>query len=194
MLCMSEKLWHCTQVELCADYEPGRLMSFLVASQAYGLEAAAELCEHRGLVREQVFVLGRMGSARQALHLIISRLADIPQVPAPSFLPGPCALCRGPCTTCGTLEPLQGAAHCPQGYAWAPGSRGAVQQPTCASSANVRCVHAMQAIEFVQMQRDDELWELLISLALSDAGMTGTPQTLLATANTCAWPCSSAWQ
>ena len=35
------------------------------------------------------------------------------------------------------------------------------------------CVIAMQAIEFVQMQRDDELWELLISLALSDADMTG---------------------
>lgn len=31
----------------------------------------------------------------------------------------------------------------------------------------------MQAIEFVQMQRDDELWELLIDLALSDADMTG---------------------
>ena len=55
-------------------------MSFLVSSQAYGLEAAAELCEHRGLVREQVFVLGRMGNARQALELIISKLADIPQV------------------------------------------------------------------------------------------------------------------
>lgn len=70
------------QVELYADYEPGRLMSFLVSSQAYGLEAAAELCEHRGLVREQVFVLGRMGNARQALELIISKLADIPQVPS----------------------------------------------------------------------------------------------------------------
>ena len=44
------------------------------------LEAAAELCEHRGLVREQVFVLGRMGNSRQALELIISKLADIPQV------------------------------------------------------------------------------------------------------------------
>ncbi len=67
------------QVELYADYMPGRLMTFLVSSQAYGLEAAAELCEHRGLVREQVFVLGRMGNARQALELIISKLADIPQ-------------------------------------------------------------------------------------------------------------------
>lgn len=33
----------------------------------------------------------------------------------------------------------------------------------------------MQAIEFVQMQRDDELWELLISLALADADMIGAP-------------------
>jgi hypothetical protein len=33
----------------------------------------------------------------------------------------------------------------------------------------------LQAIEFVQMQRDDELWELLISLALGSANMTGEP-------------------
>ena len=48
----------------------------------------------------------------------------------------------------------------------------------------------MQAIEFVQMQRDDELWELLISLALTDAGMTGALQLLLATAkaSASAWP------
>lgn len=32
---------------------------------------------------------------------------------------------------------------------------------------------AMQAIEFVQMQRDDELWELLISLALESPVLTG---------------------
>lgn len=98
-------------MELHADYEPDRLMGFLVSSQAYSLEAAAEMCERRGLVREQVFVLGRMGNSRQALGLIISRLADIPQ-----------------------------------------------------------------AIEFVQMQRDDELWELLISLALGSANMTGLPE------------------
>ena len=50
-----------------------------MASQAYALEEAAELCEARGLIRELVFVLGRMGNAHRALHLIISRLADIPQ-------------------------------------------------------------------------------------------------------------------
>ena len=32
---------------------------------------------------------------------------------------------------------------------------------------------AVQAIEFVQMQRDDELWELLISLALESPALTG---------------------
>ena len=31
----------------------------------------------------------------------------------------------------------------------------------------------LQAIEFVQMQRDDELWELLITLSLSSAYLTG---------------------
>ena len=31
-LCMPETLWRCLQVELYADYEPGRLMSFLAAS------------------------------------------------------------------------------------------------------------------------------------------------------------------
>ena len=31
----------------------------------------------------------------------------------------------------------------------------------------------LQAIDFVQMQQDDELWDLLISLALADASLTG---------------------
>ena len=64
------------QVELYADYEPGQLMTFLVSSQAYGLEAAAELCEHRGLVREQVFVLGRMGNARRTIKALEVIQAD----------------------------------------------------------------------------------------------------------------------
>ena len=68
------------QVELYARYEPQRLMGFLITSQSYGLEAAHALCKSRGLVREQVFVLGRMGNTREALHLIIQHLADIPQV------------------------------------------------------------------------------------------------------------------
>eukprot|EP00198_Chlamydomonas_reinhardtii_P010064 XP_001699401.1 vacuolar assembly protein [Chlamydomonas reinhardtii] len=43
------------------------------------LQAALSICEARGLVSEQVFVLGRMGNADQALRLIIDRLGDIPR-------------------------------------------------------------------------------------------------------------------
>ena len=32
----------------------------------------------------------------------------------------------------------------------------------------------VQAIEFVQMQRDDDLWETLIGLALDSPALTGT--------------------
>lgn len=38
----------------------------------------------------------------------------------------------------------------------------------------------LQAIDFVQMQGDDELWELLISLALGSAESTGAPSCMLA--------------
>ena len=42
--------------------------------------------------------------------------------------------------------------------------------PNCSVTA---VMVAMQAIEFVQMQQDDELWELLISLALDSPVLTG---------------------
>ena len=69
-----------TQVQLTADYAPSKLMDFLTASQFYPLEAALSICQRRGMVSEQVYILGRMGNARQALHLIIEKLGDIPQV------------------------------------------------------------------------------------------------------------------
>ena len=34
-------------------------------------------------------------------------------------------------------------------------------------------IYCLQAIDFVQMQQDDELWDLLIALALSQAPLTG---------------------
>ncbi len=83
-------------------------MGFLVASQWYELEEAFKLCQERGLIREQVFILGRMGNARQALGLIIGSLGNVPQ-----------------------------------------------------------------AIDFVQMQRDPDLWELLISLTLPRPELVG---------------------
>ncbi|KAG2441412.1 hypothetical protein HYH02_010000 [Chlamydomonas schloesseri] len=71
--------WHDLQVSLTAEYAPSKLMDLLVSSQYYSLEAALAICEARGLVSEQVFVLGRMGNADQALRLIIDRLGDIPR-------------------------------------------------------------------------------------------------------------------
>ncbi|GFH33714.1 uncharacterized protein HaLaN_33123, partial [Haematococcus lacustris] len=66
-------------VHLTADYAPHRLLPLLAASQHVPLEAALAICEERGLVAEQVFILGRMGNASHALHLIIEKLGDIPQ-------------------------------------------------------------------------------------------------------------------
>ncbi|GIL83995.1 hypothetical protein Vretifemale_12716 [Volvox reticuliferus] len=71
--------YHDLQVSLTAEYQPSKLMDLLVSSQYYSLEAALAICEARGLVSEQVFVLGRMGNADQALRLIIDRLGDIPR-------------------------------------------------------------------------------------------------------------------
>ncbi|KAI3429426.1 hypothetical protein D9Q98_005520 [Chlorella vulgaris] len=96
------------QVELYAEFEPGRLLHFLMVSPSYPLERAYQVCEQRGLMREMVFVLGRMGSSEKALRLIVEGLRDV-----------------------------------------------------------------VQAVEFVQLQRDDELWEQLIALTLGDAQLTG---------------------
>ena len=43
-------------------------------SQAY------EICIKRDLLREQVFILGRMGNSKQALAVIINQLGDIEEV------------------------------------------------------------------------------------------------------------------
>lgn len=50
-------------------------MTFRNQSQAH------EICTRRELVREQVFILGRMGNAKQALAIIINKLGDIEEVP-----------------------------------------------------------------------------------------------------------------
>ena len=71
--------FHALQIELYAEFEPKLLMNFLTSSNAYPLEFAYKVCEKNGLVQELVFILGRMGNTREALHLIMERLGDIPQ-------------------------------------------------------------------------------------------------------------------
>ncbi|KAF3455143.1 hypothetical protein FNV43_RR05591 [Rhamnella rubrinervis] len=102
------KDYHDMQVELYAEYDPKMLLPFLRSSQHYKLEKAYEICVKRDLLREQVFILGRMGNSKQALAVIINKLGDI-----------------------------------------------------------------QEAIEFVTMQHDDELWEELIKQCLHKPEMVG---------------------
>ncbi|XP_042511507.1 vacuolar protein sorting-associated protein 41 homolog isoform X2 [Macadamia integrifolia] len=102
------KDFHDMQVELYADYDAKMLLPFLRSSQHYTLEKAYDICVKRDLLREQVFILGRMGNSKQALAVIINKLEDIEE-----------------------------------------------------------------AIEFVAMQHDDELWEELIKQCLHKPDMVG---------------------
>eukprot|EP00210_Caulerpa_lentillifera_P006342 g6058.t1 len=71
--------YHHLLVELYADYEPSKLMRFLRNSHQYPLDQAYEICKERGMIKEMVYILSRMGNTHGALQLIISELADIPQ-------------------------------------------------------------------------------------------------------------------
>ncbi|GAA6000682.1 hypothetical protein JCM10207_004607 [Rhodosporidiobolus poonsookiae] len=65
------------QVDLYAEYNAGKLMDFLRASNYYSLERVYKICDARDLVPEMVFLLGRMGDNKRALNLIIERLGDV---------------------------------------------------------------------------------------------------------------------
>ncbi|KAF8589629.1 vacuolar protein sorting-associated protein 41 [Ramaria rubella] len=65
------------QVKLYAEYQPSRLIDFLRASNYYSLEKAYAICHERDLVLEMVYLLGRMGNNKKALHLIIERMNDV---------------------------------------------------------------------------------------------------------------------
>uniref|UniRef100_M8B150 Vacuolar protein sorting-associated protein 41 homolog n=1 Tax=Aegilops tauschii TaxID=37682 RepID=M8B150_AEGTA len=70
-------IYHDMQLELYADYEPRMLLPFLRTSQHYRLDKAYEIFAQKEFVKEQVFVLGRMGNAKEALSTIINKLEDI---------------------------------------------------------------------------------------------------------------------
>ena len=72
--------YHYLMVELYADYEPSKLVRFLRMSHQYPLDQAYEICKARGMIKEMVYILSRMGNTHEALQLIIKELADIPQV------------------------------------------------------------------------------------------------------------------
>ncbi|XP_031486112.1 vacuolar protein sorting-associated protein 41 homolog [Nymphaea colorata] len=71
------KDFHDLQVELYAEYEPRMLLPFLRSSQHYRLDKAQEVCVKKNLLREQVFILGRMGVPKRALSVLINKLEDM---------------------------------------------------------------------------------------------------------------------
>ncbi|GBM04489.1 Vacuolar protein sorting-associated protein 41 [Araneus ventricosus] len=70
---------HGLLVELYAEHAPDQLLPFLRTSNNYSLEHALDVCQQRTLIREVVFLLGRMGNTRQALQQITEVLQDINQ-------------------------------------------------------------------------------------------------------------------
>lgn len=130
---------------------------------------SVQVCEQRGLVREMVYVLGRMGSAEKALRLIVEGLRDVAQASAAS--PLLLALepysrhARRPCS----LRPGLLPAACSRAWSFTGAHARRLPRPPRPLTPS-KCV---QAVEFVQMQRDDELWEQLIALTLGDAQLTG---------------------
>ncbi|XP_035827939.1 vacuolar protein sorting-associated protein 41 homolog isoform X2 [Aplysia californica] len=69
--------YHGQLVKLYAEFDRPKLLPFLRRSEFYPLQTAWEECEARDYVKEQVFLLGRMGNLTQALKLIMERLGDV---------------------------------------------------------------------------------------------------------------------
>lgn len=64
-------------VDLFANHAPSKLLPFLRTSNNYDLEKALKICRSKHLVSEMVFLLGRMGNTKEALHYITDSLNDI---------------------------------------------------------------------------------------------------------------------
>ena len=69
--------FHEMQVELLAEFDRSRLLSFLRSSNYYALEKAFKVCEIKEFIPEMVFLLSRMGNNKKALSMIIEKEKDI---------------------------------------------------------------------------------------------------------------------
>lgn len=65
------------QVELYAEYDPSRLLHFLQTASFFSFPKAYEICVAKDLVPEMLYLLGKMGDNRKALHIIIERVGDV---------------------------------------------------------------------------------------------------------------------
>ena len=68
--------WHRAQPALYAEFHPEELLNFLETANGYDLADALAVCERRRLLREQVYLLSRVGDAPRALDVIVEGLRD----------------------------------------------------------------------------------------------------------------------
>lgn len=68
--------YHEELVTLYAEHEPSKLLPFLKRSKNYPIQKALDICKRQLFYPEMVFLLGRMGSTKEALSIIINQLHD----------------------------------------------------------------------------------------------------------------------
>lgn len=64
-------------VKLFAEFEPKGLGGFLRKSERYDLEAALIVCQERGLLDEEAFLLGKTGRVSEALSILLEKMQDV---------------------------------------------------------------------------------------------------------------------
>ena len=70
--------FHQKQVYLYAEYDSGKLLNFLRrTTHNIPLPKALEICKAKDFVEVQVYLHGRMGNNKEALHLITNRMENI---------------------------------------------------------------------------------------------------------------------
>eukprot|EP00927_Polykrikos_kofoidii_P040297 TRINITY_DN34481_c0_g1_i1.p1 TRINITY_DN34481_c0_g1~~TRINITY_DN34481_c0_g1_i1.p1 ORF type:complete len:611 (+),score=113.32 TRINITY_DN34481_c0_g1_i1:1355-3187(+) len=69
--------YHMQMVRLFAEYEPKGLLKFLQASERYPLEDALGVCQARGLLEEEAYLLSRAGRVSEAMFVLLERLVDV---------------------------------------------------------------------------------------------------------------------
>ena len=68
--------WHDAQVSLYAEFHPNELLHFLETALGYDVSSALATCTARGLLKERVYLLARIGDVPTALDVIIGGLGD----------------------------------------------------------------------------------------------------------------------
>lgn len=67
------RMFHQRQVELFAEHEPDKLLSFLKSNCNVSLQESYKVCQRWEMVKEMVYLLDIMGNRKEALHLTLNQ-------------------------------------------------------------------------------------------------------------------------